>query len=124
MQAVGWSRSTAADAAASARLAFRTLLLVAIPGWFVMRAGGQWIYAKEGFGDLTKEPAWLEIGFFTGDLGGLLLLTTVILAGLGARRLARSEGGPSILARSATVLAILVLAAYLIAVWAMTAKPS
>jgi hypothetical protein len=35
----------------------------------------------------------------------------------------KGEGGPSTLVRVGAVLATVVLAAYLVAVWAMTAKP-
>ena len=59
----------------------------------------------------------------TSDLGGILLLISVVLAGFGARRLSRSDGGSAILARSAGVLALIVLALYLVALWAMTTKP-
>jgi hypothetical protein len=117
---LGWSR----DSARSVRLAFRTLLFVGIPAWFAMRIGAEWIYAKESWDKVDNEPDWLGVGYITADLGGLLLLTSVILAGLGARRLARADSGTSILARSAGVLSVIVLLIYLVAVWAMTAKPS
>jgi len=51
-----------------------------------------------------------------------LLLISVVLAGIGARRLAKGRGADW-LTRSATVLVLVVLAAYLVALWAMTAKP-
>ena len=111
------------DAAAYARLAFRTLLFVGVPAWFVMRIGAEWIYSKEKWADVPNEPDWLGVGYITADLGGILLLVSVILAGFGARRLARTDGGSTILARSAGVIALVVLALYLVALWAMTAKP-
>jgi putative copper export protein len=109
--------------AAFTRFAFRTLLFVAVPAWFVMRIGAEWIYSKEHWADVPNEPDWLGVGYLTADLGGLLLLISVVLAGVGARRLARPDGGSTILARSAGALALLVLALYLVALWAMTAKP-
>lgn len=123
MQVLGWTRTADAGAAMLARLSFRTLLLVAIPAWFVMRIGAEWIYSKENWADVPNEPDWLGVGYITADLGGLLLLISVVLAGFGARRLARPGGGSTILARSAGALALLVLALYLVALWAMTAKP-
>jgi hypothetical protein len=111
------------NAAAYSRLSFRTLLIVGIPAYFVMRIGAEWIYAKEHWADVPKEPDWIGVGYITADLGGVLLLVSVILAGFGARRLARAEGGSSTLARAAGVLAFVVLALYLVALWAMTAKP-
>jgi hypothetical protein len=114
-QFLGWRRPD--DAAAFGRLAFRALLFVAFPAWWVMRVGGQWIYSKEGLDELDPEPGWVGVGFVTADFGGLLLLVSIILAGLGARR------QKNILGRIATVLAAIVLVAYLVATWAMTAKP-
>jgi hypothetical protein len=121
-QVLGWRRGAPEDAVAFGRLAFRALLFVALPAWFLMRIGAEWIYSKEG-GSGDDDPAWLGIGFLTADLGGILLLLAVLLAGLGLRRLRRSGGATGMLVRFAAVPATVVLAAYLVAVWAMTAKP-
>jgi uncharacterized membrane protein len=122
-QLLAWRKRDPADVAASTRAGFRALLAVALPGLIVMRIGAQWVYSKEGWsGD--NDPAWLGIGFLTADLGGILLLITIILAGLGARRLGRSGGTASLLTRIATPLATVLLIAYVIAVWAMTTKPN
>jgi uncharacterized membrane protein len=122
-QILAWRKRDPADLAALTRAGFRALLAVALPGYIVMRIGAQWVYSKEGWsGD--NDPAWLGIGFLTADLGGILLLITIILAGLGARRLGRSGGTANLLTRIATPLATLILIAYVIAVWAMTTKPN
>ena len=76
----------------------------------------------QGVSECADEPSWIGIGYVTAEPGGLLLLISVVLARLGARRLARGRGGRR-LTRSATVLVLVVLAAYLVALWAMTAKP-
>lgn len=116
---LGWRR----DARPYTRFGFWTLLLVAFPGWWIMRIGAQWIYSKEGFEGSDSEPAWLGVGYITADLGGLLLLLSIILTGIGARRLRDPQRGSSILARIGAVLTMLILAAYILAVWAMSAKP-
>ena len=59
----------------------------------------------------------------TADLGGLVILVSLILAGVGARRLRLSGGTTSTLVRVATVLTAIALIAYVITVWAMSAKP-
>ena len=125
-QLLGWKRAPAGDSVAYARMAFRTLLFVGIPAWFAMRIGAEWIYSKEGWSNVPSEPNWLGIGYITADLGGVLLLVSVILAGFGTRRLARVDGDGEVsnLSRSAGVLAIIALVVYLVAVWAMSAKPS
>jgi uncharacterized membrane protein len=121
-QLLAWRKRDPADVAAFSRAGFRALLAVALPGFIVMRVGAQWIYSKEGWSDIN--PAWLGIGFFTADLGGILLLLTIILAGLGARRVGRTGGTASLLSRIATPLATILLIAYVVAVWAMTTKPN
>jgi hypothetical protein len=109
------------DAATLTRVGYRTLLLVALPAYVVMRIGAEWIASKE---DVDDDAAWIGIGYVTADLGLLVLLVTTILAGLAARRLRRAAGGRSVLGRVAAVLTLVLVAAYVVAVWAMTAKPS
>jgi hypothetical protein len=120
---LGWARQPNADATAYARTAFRSLLFVAFPAWWIMRIGAEWIYRREGWDDVPSEPDWLGIGYITAEGGGLLLLVSIILAGLGARRLARGGGETSALLRVSTVLVTIVLVAYVLAVWAMAGKP-
>jgi len=106
------------------RLGYWTLLAVALPGYIVMRIGAHWIYSKEGWDDLpdeVDEPAWLGIGWIVADLGALLTLVALILGGIGVRRL-RSGGGAGLI-KASLVIAWIVLAAALVAVWAMSGKP-
>jgi hypothetical protein len=105
------------------RLAALTLFAVALPGWIVMRVGAEWAYSKEGWDDLpdNAQPTWLGIGYWLADIGGVLLLVALVLGGIGIRR-ARSGGGTGLL-KASTVLAAAVLAAYVVAVWAMGGKP-
>jgi hypothetical protein len=106
------------------RLGYWTLLAIALPGYIVMRIGAHWIYSKEGWDDLpdeVDEPAWLGIGWIVADLGALLTLVALILGGIGVRRL-RSGGGAGLI-KASMVIAWIVLAAALVAVWAMSGKP-
>lgn len=105
------------------RLGYWSLLALALPGWVLMRIGAQWIYSEEGWADLPQdqEPAWLATGWVIGDIGGLILLVSLIVGGIGVYRL-RSGGGSGLL-RTTLVLSLVLLAAYLVAVWAMTGKP-
>jgi hypothetical protein len=103
------------------RFSYLTLASVAFPGFILMRVGAQWIYDKEGWsGD--DDPAWLGIGFMTADLGALLLIIALIVGGIGLSR-ARRGGGDGLL-RTSGVIALVLLAVYVVAVWAMGAKPS
>jgi hypothetical protein len=110
--------------AAMLRLGYWSLLGVALPGWVLMRIGAEWIYSKEGWDDLPSgaEPGWLETGAFIGDIGGLVLLVALVAGGIGMYRL-RAEKGVGLL-QVTLVLSVVLLAAYLVAVWAMAGKPS
>ena len=123
-QVLGWRRQDAATATSLARLGFRTLLFVAFPAWWVMRIGAEWIYSEEDWESAAEEPAWIGVGWITSDGGGVFLLLGLVLAGIGARRLARSETGSSALVRISTVLVTVAVLFFLVAVWAMSAKPS
>jgi hypothetical protein len=105
------------------RLGYRSLLAVALPGWLLMRIGAEWIASREGW---TKKgvpsPTWLDIGFLLADIGGLILLVSLIVGGVGVRRLRDGRGAG--LLKATLVLSIALLAAYVVAVWAMAGKPS
>ena len=105
------------------RLGYWSLLAVSLPGWLIMRAGAEWIASREGW---TKKgvptPTWLDIGSLIADAGGLILLVSLIVGGVGVRRL-RSGAGAGLL-RATLVLSVVLLAAYVVAVWAMAGKPS
>lgn len=103
------------------RTGYLSLLAVALPGWITMRAGAEWIYSEEGWGDAADEPAWLGVGYITADLGGVLLLAALVCGGIGVRRL--RDGGGAGLLRAVNILSAVALAAYVAAVWAMGGKP-
>ncbi len=118
--AIGWRDSNGG----LRRFAALTLFGAALPGWIIMRVGAEWAYSKEGWDDVPDklQPTWLGIGYFTADIGGILLLIALVLAGIGVRK-ARSGGGAGLL-RASTVIAAVLVAAYVVAVWAMGGKPS
>ena len=101
------------------RLGFRTLLIVVIPSWIVMRVAAQWIASKEHVDDIDPTPSWVDIGYSTSEGSFLLLLIATVCAGFAARR-ARGGG-----LRTATlVLVSISLVAYVVAIWAMSTKPT
>jgi hypothetical protein len=107
------------------RFGYWSLLAVSLPGWILLRIGAQWVASREGWNDLPSgidQPTWLNIGYLVADIGGLILLVALILGGIGVRRL--GQGGGAGLLRTTLVLATVLLAADLVAVWAMAGKPS
>jgi hypothetical protein len=117
---LGWRRDDAGEAVALTRHGLRTLLLGVVPAYVVMRVGAQWTESAAGFPD-DFDPAWLGIGYITADAGAVLVLVSIVLSALGLRRLRR--GGGTGLARAVGVIAVVLLAAYVVAVWAMSGKP-
>ena len=106
-----------AGEAAALRLGYRALLLGVVPGWLVMRIAAEWVLSKEGLED--AKLSWVDIGFSTAEPGLLLIIIATVLAGLAARR---GAGGTGV--RVAAVLVSVLILAYLVAVWAMTTKPT
>ncbi len=106
------------------RLGYFSLLAITLPGWIIMRIGAQWIFSKEGWDDLPDRliPNWIGIGFMVADFGGLLLLVSLIVGGIGIRRMRQGKGAG--LLKATLVLAVVLLAACIVAVWAMAGKPS
>ena len=106
------------------RFSALTLFAVALPGWLIMRLAAEWAYSKEGWDKVPSkfQPNWLGIGFLTADVGGIVLLIALVLGGIGIRRM-RSGGGTRLL-RASTALAAILIAVYVVAVWAMGGKPS
>ena len=122
MQVLAWSRRGPGDLVAYSRGGFWALLTVALPGWVLMRFAAEWIRSKEGWnGD--NDPSWLGVGYLVADVGFIVLLLTILLAGFGVRRVRRPGATANTLGRIATPLATILLIAYFVAVWAMTAKP-
>jgi hypothetical protein len=108
----------------SLRLGYWSLLAVSLPGWVLMRIGAEWIYSREGWDDLPEgvdDPGWLATGAIIGDAGGLILLIALVLGGVGVYRL-RQEKGAGLL-KATLILSLVLLAAYVVAVWAMAGKP-
>jgi hypothetical protein len=108
------------------RLGYFSLLLVGLPGLILMRLAGEWLYRLQNWDDLPEqidEPAWLGIGFVVADWGGLLFLLALALGGVGVYRLRHQKGGAGLL-KATMVVALILIVAYIVAVWAMTGKPN
>jgi uncharacterized membrane protein len=104
------------------RFAYLTLFFVVLPAYIVMRVAAQWVLSESPYDLGDDDPTWVGIGFIIADAGFLVLIATLILAGIGIRRM-RTDGGRAG-GRVVTVLSVALLIAYVVAIWAMTAKPS
>ena len=71
----------------------------------------------EGVRRVDDDPAWIGIGYITADAGALLFLIALICAGIAS---AKSKSG---LGKAAGVIVAIALIGWLVAVWAMGAKP-
>ena len=116
---IGWRRPD--DAAGLTRFSLRTLFIGVLPSYILMRVGAQWTESEANFPE-GFEPDWFTIGYITADAGALLIIISGTLSGIGLRKLQRGSGVG--FGRAVGVISILLLVAYLVAVWAMTAKPT
>jgi hypothetical protein len=107
--------------AALTRLGYMSLFYGALPGYIVFRIGAEWIADKEGYSD--SNLTWIGIGYGVSDIGFLLLIVSLVIGGIGVRRINRGDKASATSARIVAGLVSLVLLAYLVAVWAMTTKP-
>jgi hypothetical protein len=108
------------------RLGYFSLLFVALPGLILLRLAGEWLYRMQNWNKLPPqigEPSWLTIGFDVADWGGVLLLLALVLGGIGVHRLRNDKGG-TVLLKATMVISLVLIVAYVVAVWAMTGKPS
>jgi hypothetical protein len=112
--------SVAGDSQAGLRLGFRSLLIGAIPAWIAMRLSAQWIASKENLLDEDVDvPAWVDIGFITSEGSFLFLIAATVCAGIASRR---GRGGGL---RTATVVLVgITIVAYVVALWAMSTRPT
>src|ERR687885_398944 len=101
------------------RVAFRTLLVVAWPGFIVMRVAGQWLESREDPGD----PTWPGIGFAVSDLGRLVLPPPPLPPRPAPRRPPAARGERPATSRAVAALTPIYLLALAVAWWAMSAKP-
>ena len=92
------------------RLGYCSLLAVALPGYV------------EGLDNGSIDFAWAAIGFIVAEAGGLLLLIALIVGGIGVRRLSSGRGTDLLTVTMGISLVLLV--AYVVAIWAMSAKPT
>jgi hypothetical protein len=118
---IGWRTTAEGDAVGLTRFGLRTLLLGVFPAYLLMRIGAQWTEAAEDLPEEVEDAAWIGIGYITADIGALLILLSMILSGIGLRKL-RGGGGLG-LGRAVGVIALILVAAYVVAVWAMAGKP-
>jgi hypothetical protein len=116
-----WRRTDPADATALNRFGLLTLLIGVLPSYILMRIGAQWTEAEEDLPEEIEDSAWLGIGYVTADAGAILILVSLVLSGIGLRKLRAGDG--SGFAKAVGIISIVLLAAYLVAVWAMSAKP-
>jgi len=103
------------------RLGYWTLLAVGLPSYVLMWAAAHWIYSKEGLDESPIDSAWTTIGFVVAEGGAVLFVASLIVGGVGVRRLRDGRGAG--LLKATMVISLVLLAAYVVAVWAMAGKP-
>ena len=107
------------------RLGYFSLLYVGLPALIMLRLSAQWIYSKQGWDDVPDKfhPTWLDIGFLVADVGGIFFLLALAVGGIGIVRMRAGKSGAGLL-KVTMVIALALIVAYIVAVWAMTGKPN
>lgn len=113
---LGWQRD-AAEADALTRFGLRIVLIGVFPAWILMRVTAQWTASAQNLPEEFDDSTWLVIGYGAADFGALLLLVAIALSAMGLRT------RTGLLGRAVGIVATVLLAAYIVAVWAMAAKP-
>ena len=119
---LAWRADNEGDEAALTRFAYRTLFFLVLPAFIVMRIGAQWVLAESPFDTFGDDLSWVAIGYVIADLGAVALVVALVLAGLALRR--GYTGPKGLSSRIITVVTLGLLAAYIVAIWAMTTKPT
>jgi len=124
------------------KLGYYSILFVAFPGLIVTKIGATMIWHKESAHSLvgaafphSNDPRWIEIGGTALDGGGALLVGALIVGWFGLRRLDGKTDflakvpiigkwtGPTLM-KLTTIISVVLLAAYVAAIWAMSTKVS
>jgi len=117
------SRSRDGDVALGLRrLGLKAVVIGVFPSYLLMRIGAQWTESEENLPKQVEDATWLTIGYIAADLGALLIIVSIVLAALGLRKMRAGEAGEG-QTRAITVISIILLVAYVVAVWAMSTKP-
>ena len=88
-----------------------------------MRLSGEWIYRKQGWNDLPESSIRLaRIGFGVADSAGSLPARARV-GGVGVVRMRAGKSGAGLL-KATMVIALALVVAFIVAVWAMTGKPN
>lgn len=120
-----WKRAEGGEELTLTRFAYKTLLFGVIPAWILMRIPAQITFEESIWGNqkFGKEDPWLLIGYTAADGGIAAIIAATALARFSVQKLER-DGADSRLGRLAALATIGVLVLSLIAVYAMTAKPT
>jgi hypothetical protein len=109
------ARGLAAErAAVIRRIGFWTTLVLMVPAWILMYAGGFWLLGHEGLDHST--PGWAEGGIEMAHVAGLFTLLLLVFGWLSTRR-PRLDG---VVAALATIYLVVLVVAWFF----MSGKPS
>ncbi len=125
------------------KLGYYSLLFVGFPGLVLTKIGATAIWSKESAHSFigaafphTDDPRWIMVGGTALDGGAGLLVLALILGWFGLRRMEGSDGdfltkvpvvknmSGETLVKATTIISVVLLVGYALAIWAMSTKPS
>jgi hypothetical protein len=118
-----WRQSDGAASIVLTRFGLRALLVGVVPAWIIMRTGAEWTRSREHIPG-SYDASWINIGYLTADIGGILILLSLAASIFGLMRLREPKDARSPLGRVLGLVSLVLVVAYVVAVWAMTTKPS
>ena len=111
------------------RLGYYSLLFVAFPGLILTKMGATAIWSKYSGHSFFRsafpakdDPHWIQIGGTALDMGGGALVLALILGWFGLKRLDTKRGQQMM--KLVMIISIGLLAAYVLAIWAMGTRPT
>ena len=117
--AISWRRQWAT--VGLTRFGLRMLPFGVVPAYVLMQAGAEWTRSRENLPEPVVDATWILIGYLTAEVGAVVIVVALILAVIGLRKLRTGNAaGP---AGAAGALSGVLVAAYVVAVWAMSTKP-
>ena len=119
---VSWRRGW--TSAGLTRLGLWALPIGVVPAYVLMFIGAQWTESRENIPEPAVDQTWIAIGYITAEAGAVVILIATVVAIFGLRKLRSGSGSAARLAGAAGILSVLLLAAYVVTIWAMSTKPA
>ncbi len=105
------------------RFGYWSLLAVGLPGYVLMRVGAEWLASKEGYHGRRRARAHVDRDRVRASRTSACLSSSSRSSSAGSASAACGAGKGTALLKTTMVISVILLAAYIVAIWAMAGKP-